>query len=38
MQSLLVSHTQRYHKHHRSGGHVWQGRSRARSSRTTSTR
>jgi len=26
MQSLLVSHTQRYHKHHRSGGHVWQGR------------
>jgi len=25
-QSLLVSHTQRYHKHHRSGGHVWQGR------------
>jgi putative transposase len=26
MQSLLVSHTQRYHKHHRSGGHVCQGR------------
>jgi hypothetical protein len=26
MQSLLVSHTQRYHKLHRSGGHVWQGR------------
>lgn len=26
MQSLLVSHTHRYHKHHRSGGHVWQGR------------
>jgi putative transposase len=26
MQSLLVSHTQRYHKHQRSGGHVWQGR------------
>jgi putative transposase len=26
MQSLLVSHTQRYHKRHRSGGHVWQGR------------
>ncbi|HEY2839279.1 MAG TPA: transposase [Pirellulales bacterium] len=26
MQSLLVSHTQRYHKQHRSGGHVWQGR------------
>ena len=26
MQSLLVSHTQRYHKHHHSGGHVWQGR------------
>jgi putative transposase len=26
MQSLLVSHTQRYHRHHLSGGHVWQGR------------
>jgi len=26
VQSLLVSHTQRYHKHHGSGGHVWQGR------------
>jgi putative transposase len=26
MQSLLVSHTQRYHRRHRSGGHVWQGR------------
>ena len=26
MQSLLVSHTQRYHRHHRSSGHVWQGR------------
>jgi len=26
MQSLLVSHTQRYHKFRRSGGHVWQGR------------
>jgi putative transposase len=26
MQSLLVSHTQRYHKHYHSGGHVWQGR------------
>jgi putative transposase len=26
MQSLLVSHTQHYHKHYRSGGHVWQGR------------
>ncbi len=26
LQSLLVSHTQRYHKHYRSGGHVWQGR------------
>jgi putative transposase len=26
VQSLLISHTQRYHKHHRSGGHVWQGR------------
>ena len=26
MQSLLVSHTQRYHRHYQSGGHVWQGR------------
>jgi len=26
MQSLLVSHTQRYHRFHDSGGHVWQGR------------
>ena len=26
VQSLLVSHTQRYHRYHRSGGHVWQGR------------
>jgi putative transposase len=26
LQSLLVSHTQRYHRHYRSGGHVWQGR------------
>ena len=26
MQSLLASHTQRYHKYHSSGGHVWQGR------------
>ena len=26
MQSLLVSHTQRYHRYHHSGGHVWQGR------------
>ena len=26
MQSLPVSHTQRYHRFHRSGGHVWQGR------------
>jgi putative transposase len=26
MQSLLVSHTQRYHRRHHSGGHVWQGR------------
>ncbi len=26
MQSLLVSHTQRHHRRHRSGGHVWQGR------------
>lgn len=26
VQSLMVSHTQRYHKQHRSGGHVWQGR------------
>jgi putative transposase len=26
MQSLTVSHTQRYHRHYQSGGHVWQGR------------
>jgi putative transposase len=26
VQSLLVSHTQRYHRFHQSGGHVWQGR------------
>ncbi|MEX2115131.1 MAG: transposase [Pirellulales bacterium] len=26
LQSLLVSHTQRYHRHYKSGGHVWQGR------------
>jgi putative transposase len=26
VQSLLVSHTHRYHKHYQSGGHVWQGR------------
>jgi putative transposase len=26
MQSLLVSHTQRYHRCHHSGGHVWQVR------------
>src|SRR3989304_5211676 len=25
MQSLLVSHTQRHHRHYKSGGHVWQG-------------
>jgi len=26
MQSLLVSHTQRYHRFHDTSGHVWQGR------------
>jgi putative transposase len=26
VQSLLVSHTQRYHRRHHSSGHVWQGR------------
>ena len=26
VQSLLVSHTHRYHRFHQSGGHVWQGR------------
>ena len=26
MQRLLVSHTQRYHRCHHGGGHVWQGR------------
>ena len=29
MQSVLVSHTQRYHKHRQSLGHVWQGRFRS---------
>ena len=29
VQSLLVSHTQRFHLFHRSCGHVWQGHSRA---------
>ena len=29
MQSLLVAHTWRYHKRHRSVGHVWQGRFRS---------
>ena len=26
LQSLTVAHTWRYHRHHRSSGHVWQGR------------
>ncbi len=26
VQSLLVSHTQRYHRRHETSGHVWQGR------------
>jgi len=26
MQSLLVTHTQRYHRCHRTSGHLWQGR------------
>src|SRR5208337_411992 len=26
LQSLTVAHTWRYHKHHHSSGHVWQGR------------
>lgn len=26
VQSLLVSHTQRFHRFHGTGGHVWQGR------------
>ncbi len=26
LQSLLVSHTQRYHRHYKTSGHVWQGR------------
>jgi len=26
LQSLTVAHTRRYHRHHRSSGHVWQGR------------
>jgi len=26
MQSLLITHTQRYHRCHRTSGHLWQGR------------
>jgi putative transposase len=26
VQSLLISHTHRYHRFHHTGGHVWQGR------------
>src|SRR5271157_2911553 len=29
LQSLTVAHTARYHRHHRSSGHVWQGRFKA---------
>jgi hypothetical protein len=29
LQSLTVAHTWRYHKQHRSSGHVWQGRFRS---------
>jgi putative transposase len=29
MQRLLTMHAQRYHKHHHTTGHVWQGRFRA---------
>jgi putative transposase len=29
LQSLTVAHTWRYHRHHRSSGHVWQGRFRS---------
>jgi putative transposase len=29
MQWLLTSHVRRYHKHHHSSGHVWQGRFKA---------
>ena len=37
VQSLLVSHTQRYHKHYQSGGMCGRGGSKARSFRMTST-
>jgi putative transposase len=37
MQSLLVSHTQRHHRRHRSGGHIGRAVSRAPSSWMTST-
>jgi putative transposase len=29
MQWLLTAHVRRYHQHHRSSGHVWQGRFKA---------
>ena len=29
MQWLLTAHVRRYHRHYRSGGHVWQGRFKA---------
>ena len=29
VQSLLVTHTQRYHRYHHTSGHVWQGRFRS---------
>ncbi len=29
MQWLLTAHVRRYHKHHKSSGHVWQGRFKA---------
>jgi putative transposase len=29
MQSLTVAHTRRFHRHHKTSGHVWQGRFRS---------
>jgi len=37
VQWLMTSHVRRYHRHHGSSGHVWQGRTKVSSSRMTTT-
>lgn len=37
MRWLMTSHVRRYHRHHGTSGHIWQGGSRAFSSKATST-